>query len=29
MEWAQDEQGLTVMMPEDKPCDYAITLKIV
>ena len=27
--WTQDEQGLTVVMPERKPCDYAITLKIV
>ena len=27
--WTQDEQGLTVVMPEKKPCDYAITLKIV
>jgi len=27
--WAQDEQGLTVVMPKWKPCDYAITLKIV
>jgi alpha-L-fucosidase len=26
--WTQDEQGLTVTMPEQKPCDYAITLKI-
>ena len=26
--WTQDEQGLTVVMPEQKPCDYAITLKI-
>lgn len=29
VEWAQDEQGLIVVMPEQKPCDYAITLKIV
>jgi len=29
VEWRQDEQGLTVVMPEQKPCDYAITLKIV
>ncbi len=28
MIWTQDEQGLTVVMPEKKPCDYAITLKI-
>ena len=27
--WTQDEQGLTVVMPEQKPCDHAITLKIV
>jgi len=27
--WTQDEQGLTVVMPEQKPCDYAITLKII
>jgi alpha-L-fucosidase len=27
--WIQDEQGLTVVMPEQKPSDYAITLKIV
>jgi hypothetical protein len=27
--WTQDEQGLTVVMPEKKPCDHAITLKIV
>jgi alpha-L-fucosidase len=27
--WSQDEQGLTVVMPEEKPCDHAITLKIV
>jgi len=27
--WTQDEQGLTVVMPEHKPCGYAITLKIV
>ncbi len=26
--WAQDEQGLIVEMPEHRPCDYAITLKI-
>ncbi len=26
--WAQDEQGLVVEMPEQKPCDYAIALKI-
>lgn len=29
VEWRQDEQGITVVMPEQKPCDYAIKLKIV
>jgi alpha-L-fucosidase len=27
--WTQDEKGLTVLLPEQKPCDYAIALKIV
>jgi alpha-L-fucosidase len=27
--WRQDEQGLTVVMPEQKPCKHAIVLKIV
>jgi alpha-L-fucosidase len=27
--WTQDEQGLTVLFPEQKPCEYAVTLKIV
>jgi alpha-L-fucosidase len=27
--WTQDERGLTVLLPEQKPCDYAIALKIV
>lgn len=27
--WTQDGQGLTVVMPTEKPCEYAITLKIV
>ena len=27
--WQQDEQGLTVVIPPQKPCEYAITLKIV
>lgn len=27
--WSQDEKGHTVQMPEQKPCDHAITLKIV
>jgi alpha-L-fucosidase len=29
VKWAQDEQGLTVQLPEQKPCDHAITLKII
>ncbi|KAA6464605.1 glycoside hydrolase [Acidobacteria bacterium AB60] len=29
LDWAQDEQGLTVKMPPEKPCEYAIALKIV
>jgi alpha-L-fucosidase len=29
VKWAQDEKGLTVQMPEQKPCDHAIALKIV
>ena len=28
IEWTQDEQGLVVVMPDRKPCDHAITLKI-
>lgn len=28
LQWAQDEQGLTVIMPKEAPCEYAITLKI-
>jgi len=29
LKWAQDEKGLTVQMPEQRPCDYAVTLKIM
>jgi alpha-L-fucosidase len=29
VKWTQDENGLTVQMPEQKPCDYAIALKII
>ena len=29
VKWTQDEKGLTVQMPEQKPCDHAITLKVV
>jgi alpha-L-fucosidase len=28
MQWTQDEKGLTVQMPGQKPCDHAIALKI-
>ena len=28
MEWSQDEQGLTVKLPEKPPSDYAVTLRI-
>jgi alpha-L-fucosidase len=28
LSWKQDERGLTVLMPPEKPCDYAVTLKI-
>jgi len=28
VQWNQDEAGLTVRMPEQKPCDHAIALKI-
>ena len=28
VKWTQDEKGLTVQMPPEKPCDYAITLRI-
>jgi alpha-L-fucosidase len=28
LKWAQDEKGLTVQMPEQKPCEHAIALKI-
>ena len=28
VKWTQDEKGLTVQMPEQEPCDHAITLKI-
>lgn len=27
--WNQDEHGLTVQLPDQKPCDHAIALKIV
>lgn len=26
--WAQDEAGLKIALPSDKPCDYAITFRI-
>ena len=28
LKWAQDENGLTVQMLEQKPCEHAIALKI-
>lgn len=28
LKWVQDEQGLTVAMPDEKPCDHVIALKI-
>jgi hypothetical protein len=29
VKWTQDEKGLTAQMPERKPCDHAVTLKII
>jgi hypothetical protein len=28
VKWTQDERGLTVQMPEQKPSDHSIALKI-
>jgi alpha-L-fucosidase len=28
LKWTQDEKGLTVQLPEQKPSDHAVTLKI-
>ena len=28
VKWTQDEKGLTVQLPEQKPCDHAIAFKI-
>ena len=28
VKWTQDEKGLTVQLPDQKPCDHAIALKI-
>jgi alpha-L-fucosidase len=28
IKWTQDDKGLAVEMPEQKPCDHAIALKI-
>ena len=28
LHWKQDERGLNVRLPSEKPCDYAITLKV-
>ncbi|HTB12714.1 MAG TPA: alpha-L-fucosidase [Bryobacteraceae bacterium] len=29
LKWSQDDAGLRVQMPGEKPCEYAVTLKIV
>jgi alpha-L-fucosidase len=29
LEFTQDRSGLKVLMPRQKPCDYAIALKII
>jgi alpha-L-fucosidase len=29
VQWTQGDDGLTVILPETKPCEYAITLKIL
>jgi len=28
LQWTQDESALKVQLPEQKPCDYAVTLKV-
>ena len=28
LQWSQDEAGLKLAMPAEKPCDHAIVLKI-
>ena len=28
LDWSQDDTGLKVMMPAQKPCDYAIVFKV-
>jgi alpha-L-fucosidase len=28
LKWSQNEAGLKVQMPAEKPCDYAVTLKV-
>jgi hypothetical protein len=28
VKWTQNEKGLTVRMPERKPCDHAVALKV-
>jgi alpha-L-fucosidase len=28
VKWAHDEKGLTIQLPEQKPCDYAVAFKI-
>jgi alpha-L-fucosidase len=28
LKWTQDEKGLTVQLPDQKPSDHAVTLKL-
>jgi alpha-L-fucosidase len=29
LDWKQDQNGLRILMPAQKPCDYAVTLKVM
>jgi alpha-L-fucosidase len=29
LKWTQDDKGLTVQMPDRKPCDYAVAFRIL
>jgi alpha-L-fucosidase len=29
LQWRQDEKGLTITMPERRPCDHAFAFRIV
>ena len=29
LSWAQDEKGLTIQVPSEKPCEHAYTFKVV